>query len=826
MSPTNAAASDRSNESAVAPTVPIPPLDEAVQRACARIAPTWPLDRFIAVNPFWGMIDWPLPDVAARLQALSGSRLLMPRAWYRQAYRERRLRDEHLQAALDTSESNLSLADLCALLEQDESVPSVRARVVDIADAERDLVHEVSWRDFVAQSVSQFCAAYFDDGQAQLNPRRAGGLYACWRDYALADRSPTLLMGLPSSQLPFRDLPLSARSTTEAAVEALRVPRHEQESYLWSLLLDQNGWASWCAYRRWTARLEGNDDDAISDLVAIRLAWEWTLYRAGGDAVAARWNVAMANWPRVEAAATLQSGDWLFQLATEIAWREPLLHALPSGIRTARPAAPAAQAVFCIDVRSEVFRRSLEAVAPSVQTLGFAGFFGVPMDYQPLGAPAARPQLPGLLAPRVRATDVGLGPDAVERRTRHLHLAAASKSFQKDALSTFTFVEALGIAYAGRLIGDSLGLTRPLSPENAGLSRDMDAQRRPRLVRSTSGDSLDVDARCDLAAGMLRGMSLTRDVARLVLLAGHGSTSRNNPHAAGLDCGACCGQTGEVNARVAAALLNDAEVRRGLAERGLPVPASTWFVAALHNTATDDVQLFDLDELPASHREDVATLRAWLAEAGARTRAERAPLLGLEHANPSDLHRAIRSRAADWAQVRVEWGLANNAAFIAAPREHCRHLNLQGRAFLHEYRHQEDDGFRVLELIMTAPMVVAHWINFQYYASTVDNVRYGSGNKVLHNIVGGRIGVFEGNGGDLRIGLPMQSLHDGERFVHTPLRLSVFIEAPRSAIDDVLGRHANVRALATNGWLSLFQLDEDECAVYALRDGCWTRSIT
>jgi hypothetical protein len=76
-------------------------------------------------------------------------------------------------------------------------------------------------------------------------------------------------------------------------------------------------------------------------------------------------------------------------------------------------------------------------------------------------------------------------------------------------------------------------------------------------------------------------------------------------------------------------------------------------------------------------------------------------------------------------------------------------------------------------------MVVTNWINMQYHASTVDNRRYGSGNKVLHNVVGGRIGVFEGNGGDLRIGLSMQSLHDGHTLRHPPLRLSVFIEAPR-----------------------------------------------
>lgn len=94
-------------------------------------------------------------------------------------------------------------------------------------------------------------------------------------------------------------------------------------------------------------------------------------------------------------------------------------------------------------------------------------------------------------------------------------------------------------------------------------------------VGSVAGEPLGLDARCNLAASMLRGMSLTREFARIVLLAGHGSRTRNNPHAAGLDCGACCGQTGEVNARVAAALLNEPEVRQGLTGRGIEIPPAT-----------------------------------------------------------------------------------------------------------------------------------------------------------------------------------------------------------------------------------------------------------
>ena len=108
---------------------------------------------------------------------------------------------------------------------------------------------------------------------------------------------------------------------------------------------------------------------------------------------------------------------------------------------------------------------------------------------------------------------------------------------------------------------------------------------------------------------------------------------------------------------------------------------------------------------------------------------------------------------------------------------------------------------------MTAPLLVAHWINWQYHASSCDPQRLGSGNKLLHNVVGGDIGVFEGNGGDLRIGLALQSLHDGSRWLHEPLRLTVLIEAAEQAIEGVLERQPLLARLVDNGWLHLMRID-------------------
>jgi uncharacterized protein len=137
-----------------------------------------------------------------------------------------------------------------------------------------------------------------------------------------------------------------------------------------------------------------------------------------------------------------------------------------------------------------------------------------------------------------------------------------------------------------------------------------------------------------------------------------------------------------------------------------------------------------------------------------------------------------------------------------------RGLDLGGRAFLHDYDWRKDNGFGVLALIMTAPMVVASWINLQYYGSTVNNRAFGSGNKVLHNVVG-QLGVLEGNAGDLKVGLPWQSVHDGDRFVHEPLRLNVIIEAPEDVLSQMIAAHPSVRDLVDNGWVHLFRIAED-----------------
>lgn len=243
---------------------------------------------------------------------------------------------------------------------------------------------------------------------------------------------------------------------------------------------------------------------------------------------------------------------------------------------------------------------------------------------------------------------------------------------------------------------------------------------------------------------------------------------------------------------------------------GVEIPESTLFLAALHDTTTDKIKIFNTERLPDTHGQDLKELNYAFEVAGELSRKERGRRMNIAK---GDVGRQVLRRSNDWSQVRPEWGLAGCSSFIVAPRQRTAKLNLDGKAFMHSYNGQKDEGFKVLELIMTAPMVVTSWINLQYYASTVDNKKFGAGNKTLHNVVGG-LGVLEGFGGDLRVGLPMQSVHDGKEFQHKPQRLNVIIEAPVDEMSKILSKHDSIRRLCDNQWIYLFAMNGEGKVAY------------
>lgn len=756
----------------------------AADAACDRIAPTWPLDQSIAVNPWWSMRQHPMPIVAGELSWLAGVSCFLSA----EEYRAQQIPDEIIASVLAEQDPEIAPTEFCAA----RPVRPASWRNLDqLFDQHRDLTRQISWQEEITHQLSQFAGRYFT-GQR-------GYFYQAWLATVRRDRGLSILMAEPGLVRQFDRLPDSAEALLEVALNELEVPAQWQTAYCHSLLLSLNGWASTAAYQSWQAALNNNSDGTMRELLAARLAWELVLWRQLGSRhpdVATTWATQLAQAEQQRLAHRAYAGHLhCWQLASERMFQQALERKLvrPCLFGSASANAPALmQAVFCIDTRSEVMRRALEAQHPGIQTLGFAGFFGLPLAYR--SGAYNRPQLPGLLAPRLQVSDADKHYDEPAGTT----LSSRWLGLAKSTSGGFSLVEASGLAYGLGLLRNTFGWR---SAANSVAPADQLQIRR-------DGQTLSTAALAELAGGVLHAMGLGNGLAQQVLLVGHGADCQNNPHAAGLDCGACGGQSGEVNVRTLAQILNNADVRQSLAANGTHIPPGCMFLPAVHNTTTDEIRIL-------VGKPEPQTLQ-WLANARLQCAQER--IRHLDTFGQSAVS-AVSRRARDWSQVRPEWGLANNACFIIAPRSRTRQLDLGGRSFLHDYQWRDDPDSTLLTQILTAPMLVTNWINMQYNASVTEPYLYGAGNKTLHNVVGGNLGVFEGNGGDLRIGLPLQSVHDGQKWMHQPLRLSVYVDAPKSFIAGIVAAHDDVHWLVNNQWLYLFQLTETgACRLY---EGVW-----
>ncbi len=800
--------------------VSVQELTTLMRTACKKIAPVWPMESFVAVNPYLGLIDKRFENVAQELACVNGIEMTLPEEFYLQKIEEGGITQEDLAAVLlKKSNGRPNVAAFLEATKASKQDDKAVTRVPTLADTVSVLT-KTDWNRFMIGRISTWAASYFDAGQAIWKAAdQKESLFAAWRAEAEVDRT-TELSGLKGFRKAVKALPQNPMDATVTALNQLGIPEAGLPFYLHRLLLGVGGWSAYVARLDWDSELYGETGGKLMEFLAVLICWEACLLQCTAHPqLEGRWDEAktrmvLAGKPK-ELSEKL-ARKLLLQEAFDRSAQRKIISKFRShqGAEQTKLTQAKAQAIFCIDVRSEVFRRNLEMVDGQIETLGFAGFFAFPLKYVPIGHDAGEAQCPVLLktGPTIleEIADEAENRQAYNRRLLKHQAQQVWKSFKSGAVTCFSFVSPMGLTYLPKLFTDSFGITRPVPhPEHAGLKQQQVKQKSVSLevgmhYHETVG--IPKEQQLQMAKNALKAMSLTENFGRFVLLVGHGSTTVNNPYATGLDCGACGGHTGEANARVAAAVLNDKEVRQGLAQEGIVIPESTIFLACLHDTTTDEVSIFNEGDVPASRYAELAELKKSLELAGQATRTER--ILRMTTDMPANADKAISTRSKDWSQVRPEGGLAGCSAFVVAPRERTQGINLEGKSFLHSYDWKKDEGFGVLELIMTAPMVVTSWISLQYYASTVDNKNFGSGNKTLHNVTAG-VGVLEGYSGDLRVGLPWQSVHDGKNYQHEPLKLNVFIEAPIDAMNGILEKHASVRNLCDNGWLHLLAINED-----------------
>ncbi|MCD9624337.1 DUF2309 domain-containing protein [Rhabdothermincola salaria] len=841
---------------------PAPPVSDAVRarlRAdislAARVLPvSRPLADLVAVNPLGGFEDRDVPTAIEAARAWYGIVGHLGEPAYRAAYAAGRIDDTDLAVALrrwapeipwgtwlvppETGPGHGSTLETVVLadLHHGEVVEVGGRTEASLAEA-----HDLRGGSEVAATVDahvvRWCAAHLDRGQAAWSPIRGEpGLYRAWQQLVRHDRTLPRPVRRRLAAGPSR-----AEDAVLAAFEALDVAPSDQLSVLRAELTALPGWA---AHLRW--RSEAAGDAALVDYLALRLSLTAALVGDAGPptpmtavAEAARLErtpqdpVTRARhalhrlgvdpgaldpdgWELLVGALTHLSAPrrpWVWQTAYEAHYRDELLRSLTLA-NVAPPAVdvrPRAQVVCCIDVRSEGLRRHLED-DPQIDTLGFAGFFAVAIGWRAVSGGQPLANCPALIDPRHEVSEVVVGSHRVAEanRRRTAAWAGAADGVHEAATtpgSAFALAEA-----AGWITGPIAGL-RTASPTGwealrRGTRRSL-APTPPTAVDLVGG--IPPADRVLTARAALTMMGLTSGFARLVVLCGHSSDTAANPYEASLRCGACGGHGGGPNARVLAAVLNDADTRQALRLHGIDLPDDTVVIAAEHDTTSDVVTVLDPHLVPSTHHDDVERVRRDLVRAGAALAAERcsqlpgAPDAGdgtTTEASRSVAARHVARRGADWSETFPEWGLAGNAAFVIGPRSLTRGLDLQRRVFLHSYDSRVDTDGTALETILTAPLVVAQWINCQYWLSSTDPEVFGAGTKTVHNPVGD-VGVLSGRSGDLRLGLPLQSVAAGSRLVHEPLRLMAVVEAPLERIAGIVDRHPGLRDLLGGGWVTL-----------------------
>lgn len=778
-----------------------------VARAARDIAPLWPLHSFIALNPLAAQESTAFESVVSDGVARTRSR-----SAYLQDIAEGRITLSDVRAALRAQIPELTAAP-------EVRVGAARLSALDLLVTEL-VTPGLNADDDVAPSapvsaiddiVAKWLAAYLDPDPAWPMPRRSQGLYAAWRELARHDS------GLPrSARRRLRSLPPTAEECLVASLDELRIAPEATEIALRNELAYLPGWIGYISWRE-----EHLGDVDLLDVLALRFAIRAALgcapepiqpasptepvdeVRRRAEALAAALRAdqhpaTCAALARVLGLHPVAQHRFTLQHAYELHYRRnlvgdlPRVHREPVGVRT--------QFIACIDPRSEGIRRHLEAVNPAIETLGFAGFFGVPFRFSSYESTDTIDVLPALLTPRHRVTETTTAHTdgkrwAARMRVRRA-LSAGFHAAETSPAAPYALAE-----LSGPLMG-VLTACKTLAPVStarwsAHLRRALAQKPDTEL---TVPDAFSLDERAGLAEASLRTMGLGR-FAPLVVIAGHGSTSVNNLYQSAQHCGACGGNRGDANARAAAALFNDPQVRQALRARGLDIPDRTHFVAAEHDTVTDHLEILDTHLIPASHRslvQQFVTTARHASEALVRERAAQLPGVPKNRRAIAN----VRARSADWAEVYPEWGLAGNAAIIVGPRELTAGLHLHRRVFLHSYRPQLDPTGAGLETILTAPVIVAQWINHQYYFSAINPGTLGAGTKTTHNAIG-TLGVLSGHGGDLRRGLPWQSVGVGDRLLHEPMRLAVIVEAPLERVTEIIDRNTVLRSLVSNRWVSV-----------------------
>lgn len=770
-----------------------------------------PLKDFVHHNTMHALQDLPFDEAMVVATREWGHCTYAPIEHFRKRWQSGEISKEQLDRAM--RRHGFDESDRSALLS--EALPEVPLARIGTIRNQWKSERQINLDKHIHTRLFAFIAGYLDQGVAiwRMAPAHAGGLWSTVRAME-ASGSGVLFQG--------RRAQAYLRSHPEPDLRELLEALVDDDSFWHAYLVDQAfahpGWSGLVAYlERNPEGLMDRREVALKDFIALELLMEWEVLES---LYGVEWSALRPNWPEQEGEARLRRHHRILACWQE-AWEWARYDQVLSGLaveasqrvnrseRSGMPKDLAYQALFCIDDRECSIRRHLETEQPAASTFGVAGFFQIDCTFRPASAQFATKCCPGPLTPTHLVTETRAG----KRHVRDAHFSRHSHGL----LGGWISAQGLGLAAVWRLAKNMLAPSD--SPAMVRSEWHMDPSG---TLHYWNGDpELDgehgftLDEAVNAMFTLLKSVGLVDGFAPVVYLMGHGASSLNNTHYAGYDCGACSGRSGSANARVAASLLNDPEVRLGLARRGIRVPLSSWFIGGLHDTTRDAFFFYDAAIWPAFAK--AAHEREWpgmqrALEANAVERARRFDGISKRQAARS-IHAEVRRRAQRLFEPRPEWNHATNHLCLVGKRSISRNLFLDRTAFLHSYDAASDPDGQVLAGILNAVVPVCGGINLEYYFSKVDNDRLGAGSKLPHNVVG-LLGVANGMDGDLRTGLPLQMVN-----IHHPYRLLVVIDAPVQRVERVLKAFPTTMQWIENAWVHAVVRDPENGAFHRWEAG-------
>lgn len=843
-------------------------MNDLVESASRVIAPLWPIATFAAHHPWMGLEKQSFEQVADWLKEIRNVDIYPSASMIHSAKAKGEIEESFLKSGLSRWLDSQSFhiprekaERFCQEALKLERLPSslLSSPEVNKLAEEMSYINTRSMKDSSMQPVStlienqkgenlsdilnyhiiKWCKLYLDDsGASWTMPNREKGLYRAWHHLITFD--PALSK---NERKVLKEWPQDAQGALTKALSELGISESNKQAYFEGHLLALPGWAGMI---RWRSQQSIQEQELMIEYLAVRISMELAIVKpylpiknqkiekkVEVVPLIASWiywgDISIEEWLQMSATEQSELLAFAYRFDENIrkklwleAWEQTHAEQLREKIASKQRATNdkkhvLAQLAFCIDVRSEPFRRHLEKLGP-FETFGIAGFFGLPIATSELGSNDSHPSLPVILKPKHQIkelTDEKEFKNYKQRKKIDSSVSYTFKTMKQNVLTSMLLPEV-----SGPLLGLQM-VTRSFVPRRVGsFIRNL---RKTMLQKPDTTFSLNHvhDTKCEIPIGFtkeekvnyvrqaLKMVGLTEKFAPLVVMCGHSSQSTNNPYAAALECGACGGAAGGFNARVFATLCNLPEVRGALSAEGIKIPEDTIFVAAEHKTTVDELEWIYVPKLSEAAQEAfdrIESVMPNVSQHANRERLTQLPNFKMKIKNPSkEAHRF----AEDWSEIRPEWGLARNASFIIGQRELTQDCDLEGRAFLHNYDWKQDESGDILASIIAGPGTVAQWINLQYYASTVAPHYYGSGNKTTQTVTAG-LGVMQGNASDLLSGLPWQSVmqSDNETY-HSPLRLLIVIQAPTKYIERLLKNDFTFREKVKNGWVRLASVDPD-----------------